>query len=201
MDAHPKNKRPDLNEKITMMDFTGFYWLKKELEAFCKKNGLEVSGGKIELSGRIAQFIETGEKLPGGKAQKVTSTFDWNISALTMETIITDSYKNTENVRAFFMIAIGKHFRFNTAFMNWMKQNAGRTLADAVAAWKEIDALKKNAVAEKDIPPQFEYNTYIRDFFKNNPGLSLADAQKCWIQKKQLRGSRKYNQTDINLIT
>ncbi|MGL5913858.1 MAG: DUF6434 domain-containing protein [Bacteroidales bacterium] len=61
------------------------------------------------------------------KFEKPHSNFDWNVERLTLETIITDNYKNPENVRAFLTTEIGKHFKFNVLFMNWMKQNNGKT--------------------------------------------------------------------------
>ena len=41
------SERPDLNEKLDGETFRTFYYLKKELVDFCRKNNLPVSGGKI----------------------------------------------------------------------------------------------------------------------------------------------------------
>lgn len=193
------DQRPDLNEEITVHDFLDFYWLKEELQSFCRKAGLQNSGSKPEISERIAHFLKTGEKTAAKKKQLPTSKFDWNTEILSTATLITDNYKNTENVRAFFTENIGKHFKFNTLFMNWMKQNAGKTLAEAIEEWKRIHNKKKNNPDEKDIAAQFEYNTYIRDFLKDNPGLSFADTRKYWLLKKQLRGNKKYVKEDLLL--
>lgn len=55
------NERPELNG----MTFRNFYYLKQELVEFCRENALLVSGGKIELTDRIACFLDTGKVLLG----------------------------------------------------------------------------------------------------------------------------------------
>ena len=102
-------KRPDLNNNISLKDFKDFYWLKKELVAFCKENNIDHSGGKIEITNRIIYFYTTRNKIKKTKinAKKSKSNFNWNVEKLTFETIITDNYKNTENIRQFFTIEIG----------------------------------------------------------------------------------------------
>ena len=47
------------------MTFRNFYYLKQELVDFCRENALPVSGGKIELTDRIACFLDTGKVLLG----------------------------------------------------------------------------------------------------------------------------------------
>jgi hypothetical protein len=94
----------------------------------------------------------------------------------------TDNYKNTENVRLFFKTHIGAHFHFTTAFMNWVKQNEGRKLNDAIAEWIRLQELSRNKDFKSDIAPQFEYNRFIRDFLNANPGKCLKDAIARWNQ-------------------
>ncbi len=45
--------RPNLNKEISVKDFKDFYWLKEELLAFSRTEGLKTTGGKIEISERI----------------------------------------------------------------------------------------------------------------------------------------------------
>lgn len=56
------NERSDLTPQLNAETFRGYYYLKEELEEFCRKNGLQTRGSKIELTQRIAAFLETGEK-------------------------------------------------------------------------------------------------------------------------------------------
>ena len=193
--------RPELNKNISLKDFKDFYWLKKELVSFSKDNKIDYSGGKIEITDRIIYFLETGKKPEKVKSNipKSNSKFNWNNEPLTLETIITDNYRNTENLRLFFTKEIGKHFKFNVLFMNWMKQNVGKTLKGAIDEWEKIYLLKKKTNYKSEIDSQFEYNTYIRDFLNDNPSMSLVDARNHWIIKRETRGSKKYTKEDLML--
>lgn len=192
-------ERPELNSEISVEEFRSFYWLKEELVAFCRSNGMSSQGGKIEIADRIEIFLSTGKINPRPGKPSVTSRFDWKAESLSRKTVITDNYQNTENVRNFFKQEIGSSFKFNVVFMNWMKANTGKTLGDATEQWKTIAIRKTNPDKQKEIAPQFEYNRYIRDFIKDNPGLSREEAIKCWNLKKQKRGSSSYERTDLKL--
>ncbi len=195
-----KTNRPILDKNISLEDFNDFYWLKTELVHFCRTMGISSTGGKIEISNRIRTFLSTGKIVKQVKNRhKVTSKFDWANEVLTKETVITDSYKNGENVRKFFIQEIGSHFRFNVIFMKWIKENSGKTLGDAIIEWKRIEALKKDRNYVSEISPQFEYNRYIRAFLKDNPNLSSKDAMKFWKLKSAQRGSNKYDKKDLKL--
>ena len=193
------NKRPKLNNKISIADFKAFYWLKEELIYFCKQQGISAQGGKLEISKRIELFIQTGKVI--SKLKSVIKNhklkFNWNTEQLNLKTLITDNYKNTENVRAFFTKQIGKQFAFNVQFMNWMKVNIGKTLKEAIIEWKRINKINKDKTHTTNIASQFEYNRYIRDFLKNNPGKTIKEAIKYWNIKKFLPGSHKYDKKDI----
>ncbi len=193
--------RPKLNKEISPADFSDFYWLKEELVAFCKAQGIHSSGGKIEITKRIRLFLETGEinDTPDFPKAKSVSKFDWNHEVLTLETKITDNYKNSENVRKFLSDRIGKHFRFNVPFMKWTRQNCGKTLRDAIAEWNRIYELKKDKNTRTEIDPQFEYNRYIRAFLSDNPDMTVKDAIKYWKLKRANRGSCEYLKSDLEL--
>lgn len=195
------DKRPTLNKKISIQDFKDFYWLKEELIAFCKMEGLQRTGSKLEIAARIVYYLKTGKELAATTIhQSKQSTFDWSQAQLEVTTVITDNYKNTENVRQFFITQIGKHFKFNVAFMNWMKSNVGKTLLEATQAWEEIRQIKKSTKTPKDIAPQFEYNRYLRDFLADNPGKNRSVGIKLWKLKKAERGNNKYIKSDLKWL-
>ncbi len=196
------DKRPNLNKRISPKDFREFYWLKEELIQFCRAQGLRTSGSKIEITERIDKFLKTGDKeqIKTNSTSKSTSKFDWKNEKLSLETKITDNYKSTENVREFFEQQIGKHFKFNVKFMNWMKANTGKTLEVAIDEWERIRVEKKNNTQAKDIAPQFEYNRYLRDFLVDNPTSSRALGIKLWKIKKSKRGDNIYRKDDLKLI-
>lgn len=191
------NYRPKLNSEISIKDFKDFYWLKKELIDFCRSVNLDKRGGKIELANRIEKFLETGKRESFQLTAAKNSRFDWKSEKLTVETIITDNYQNTENVRGFFKIHIGEKFKFNVKFMNWIKSAQGRTLGDAIEQWILIANEIRTDKSPKRIAPQFEYNTYIRDFMKDNPDKTLPEAIKCWKIKKLKPGNKKYSKSDL----
>lgn len=194
-------QRPILNKNISLADFNDFYWLKEELVVFCKSTGISTSGGKLELVERIQVYLSTGKIMePEKTIKKAKSTFDWKAEALKKSTLITDNYRNTENVRAFFMTEIGLHFSFNVKFMNWMKEATGKTLQDAVNEWRRIYKLQQDKNYETEIAPQFEYNRYMRAFLADNPALTTKDAMKFWKLKKAQRGSNAYEPADLKMI-
>jgi hypothetical protein len=192
--------RPILDKNISLTDFNDFYWLKEELIKFCKDNHIPSTGGKIEIADRIRSFISTGNViLNKSKTVKKKSSFNWSTETLTVNTTITDNYKNGENVRAFFIREIGTHFSFNVIFMDWIKQNIGKTLGDAVKEWNQINELKKDKNYTSEIAPQFEYNRYMRAFLADNPNLSSKDAMKHWKLKRTKRGTNEYERTDLEM--
>ncbi len=194
------DKRPKLTNRISIKDFRGFYWLKKELSTFCKKEGLKTTGSKSALSERIVNYLKTGTKEVNPPKEKSSSTFDWQNEKLSLSTIITDNYKNTENVRAFFVKKIGPSFKFNVKFMNWMKANQGSTFKDAIEHWQHLKALSKVDGSKKDIAPQFEYNRYLRDFLAANPNSNRKIGIALWNIKKTKRGDNVYREEDLDLL-
>ena len=188
------DERPKLNIKLDGQTFRSFYYLKEELVAFCREYNIPATGGKIELTDRIAHFLDTGEIL------EVSSTKKKNIIAgtITEDTIIEENIVCSEKHRAFFVERIGKNFSFNVLFQKWLKSNAGRTYGEAIKAYYGIIEEKKKGKSEID--KQFEYNTYIRDFFEDNKDRSLREAIICWKYKKSLPGHNRYERSDLSAL-
>lgn len=184
-------ERPDLNKNIDGKTFRSFYYLKEELVSFCRENNLPVSGGKLELSERIACFLDTGKVLEASAKRKANV----NIDAIHENTIIEPNIVCSEKHRTFFKLKIGRSFSFNVLFQKWLKANAGKTYGDAIDAYYQI--LEEKKKGKTTIDKQFEYNTYIRDFFENNQGKSLEDAIACWKYKKAIQGHNCYEKTDL----
>ena len=185
------SERPELNKSLDGKTFRSFYYLKEELVSFCRENNLPVSGGKTELTERIANFLDTGKVVPASIKRKATV----NTGTITESTIIEENIVCSEKHRAFFKEKIGKSFSFNVLFQKWLKSNAGKTYGDAVEAYYSI--LEEKKKGKTTIDKQFEYNTYIRDFFEANHGKSLEEAIICWKYKKGLQGHNRYEQSDL----
>lgn len=196
-------KRPDIESITTSAEMRRWYWTKADLLEECRRVGLKVSGGKFTLLDRIAHHLDTGETVfPGDKKPKVTSAFDWHSAALTPETVITDSYKNSQNVRRFFKTHVGAHFKFNIAIMAWMKANIGKTLADAVEAIKALEAEAAQPGFQSKIADHNQFNQYTRDFLADNPEMGMKDVRHFWSLKRALPssdGRHRYDPSDLRL--
>ncbi len=189
------NDRPKLSKELDSKTFKSYYYLKEELLSFCRENKLPTSGGKAELTERIALFLDTGTVSASVQGKRVKS----DIGTITEATEIEENIVCSEKHRAFFKERIGKSFSFNVTFQKWLKTNAGKTYGDAVNAYYRIMEEKKNS--KTTIDKQFEYNTYIRDFFGDNKGKTLEDAIICWKYKKSLKGHNRYEKSDLVALT
>ncbi len=61
--------------------------------------------------------------------------FDWHSGAMTRATPIGRGYRHTQAVRRFFIEQCGAAFRFDRAFMAWLKDGTDKTLGDAADEW------------------------------------------------------------------
>ena len=188
------SERPNLDNSLDSKTFKEYYYLKEELVNFCRKNNLQTTGGKIELTERIANFLETGERTY--KSHNIRKNVI--IDEITIHTIIEENFVCSEKHRAFYKEKIGNNFSFNVAFQKWLKSNSGKTYQDSINAYYQIleDKKKNKTIIDK----QFEYNTYIRDFFDDNKDKSLEQAIKCWKYKKNLKGHNKYEREDLKIL-
>lgn len=185
--------RPTLSKELNVQQFSDFYWLKEELQSFCRDNGISASGSKVEIADRIKTFLQTGEiKKPlrntSNKAKSQTQT------TLSLDTVIMENHRCSQQVRAFFKEAIHPKFHFSTYIQNYFKNNVGKTYRDVVDTWHEEELRKKDPSYQKEIAPQFEYNQFTRDFFAdpNNKGKSREEAIEAWNAIKKLPGSNTY---------
>lgn len=190
------DERPDLDLRLSAEIFRQYYYLKEELVDFCRKNNLQATGSKSELSERIAVFLESGKRIRAERKNQKTQS----AGEIKPNDIIEENFVCSEKHRAFFKEQVGKSFSFNVAFQKWLKSNAGKTYADAITAYHQILQEKKSAKSKGEIEKQFEYNTYIRDFFAANKDKTLEQAIKCWKFKKSQKGHNKYEDSDLAVL-
>ncbi len=62
---------------------------------------------------------------------------NWHSDKLTVDTVITNNFKTTQNVRRLFKNEIGGEVRFSREFMEWMHQAIGKTLSHAIEEFKK----------------------------------------------------------------
>ncbi len=191
--------RPDIAHCPDAATFRQWYYLKAELIDYARSKGLRTTGGKFEIADRIAYFLDNGQPPPEApKASKPTSKFDWHSAPLSPETVITDSYKNSQNMRRFMQAQI-PGFKFSIPFMDWMKANTGKTLADAVAAAKAISADKKAGVKQPN-QPHNQYNAYTRAYFDAVPDGSQVELRRLWALRRQRPGPYVFAPEDLLLL-
>ncbi len=86
----------------------------------------------IRLSGSVAHYLTRRyTKWRNQTMEKV----DWHKNDIDDGTVITDSYKTTQNVRRYFKSKFGEQFKFDRDFMQWMKNSVGLTMGDASKEW------------------------------------------------------------------
>lgn len=98
------SERLDLNEKLDGETFRSYYYLKKELVDFCRENNLPVSGGKVELTDRIACFLDTRKVLETSVKRKAAI----DVGLITENTRIESNIVCSEKHRAFFKEKMGR---------------------------------------------------------------------------------------------
>lgn len=197
-------KKPDVRPVIATISVSAelrrWYWLKVELAAEARRLGIKCTGAKFTILERLCHFHDTGvQQWQGDDSPQVSSKFDWHSSELTNDTVITDNYKNSQNVRRFFKAQIDPGFKFNIGLLDWFKGNIGRTLGDAC---EYIQEQRVNPNKTK-IKPHNQFNQYARDFADDNPLLGMKDARKVWALKKKLpseNGRHEYERSDLQLL-
>ncbi len=61
--------------------------------------------------------------------------FDWHSDPITRDTPVTESYRNTQNVRRFLKAACGERFAFDRAFMAWIVDGKEKTMGEVADEW------------------------------------------------------------------
>ncbi len=120
-----KTMRPELTKDLPIKDFTDFYWLKTDLQQFCRENNISSSGSKMELSKRIEVFLTNGDTQQSKTPSKRRSPSKTQ-APLTLDTVITENHRCSQEVRAFFKEAIHPTFHFSTYIQNYFKENLSR---------------------------------------------------------------------------
>lgn len=69
-------------------------------------------------------------------------TFDWHAAPITPDTPVTATYRNTQNVRRFLIATCGPDFKFDRAFMAWIKDPSPKTMQNIADEWLRRHAAK-----------------------------------------------------------
>ena len=180
------DNKPRTTDPMDARSFDHWYWDKRELTEICVHLGLPKTGSKDALRARVLTFLETGNVQRPKRQNKTKGQFNWARAELSLDTVITDNVSFGPNFRRFMTAQIGKSFSCNSDFMVWVRDNTGKTLSDAVAAWRGLEARKDDPQFRRDIAPHNNYLQYLRDYKDANPLRSIEDAKSAWeIRKRQ----------------
>jgi hypothetical protein len=92
------SERPNLDNNLDSKTFKEYYYLKEELIDFCRRNDLQITGGKLELIERISHFLDTGKRTNKTHTTRRTKIAD----EITLDTIIEENFVCSEKHRAFY---------------------------------------------------------------------------------------------------
>lgn len=198
-------QRVALTPHTSAEEFRDFYWLKSELQAFCRAQQLSTTGGKRELAERIAQFLATGTRLASARAPAAASASErdgarlFNASSaadFTMHTRIPAGFRCTQALRAFFEMHVDPTFRFTVTLQRYIKEHPGISFEQLAAYWREESAARKAGVLQP-IAPQFEYNQFTRDFYADpiNRGKPRTACIEAWKRTRAARGDNQYRRS------
>ncbi|HMT02465.1 MAG TPA: DUF6434 domain-containing protein [Burkholderiales bacterium] len=194
--TYTEAQKPKLNKSMDHVLFQKIYWMKKELEDFCKENKLMASGRKEELTERIRLFLKDGKITEKKKAKPNRATADSNFK-LTRNSLV-KNYLSDNNTREFFKKEIGDHFHF-TQQLNLFRENAIEngielTYGDLINEWKKQYKLKKDPAYKCPISNSCEYNKFIRDYYEANPRVKWDTVRLAWNEAKTYIGPHTYDE-------
>ena len=190
-------RRPRLTRAMSLEAFRESYWLKVELQDFCRQHGLSTMGGKQEIAARIEVFLQTGDKLvPAASPASSPEARRFNAAAatsFTMQTRCPAGFKCTQEVRRFFVAHLGEKFRFTVTLQQHIRDNPGITFQAIADEWLRQEQRRKKGW-KPEIASQFELNRFTRDFFADprNKGKSRQDCLDEWKRARARPGAHGY---------
>ncbi|MGW2707074.1 DUF6434 domain-containing protein [Streptomyces sp. NPDC001340] len=173
--------RPPLTADLTGAELLRWYWTLDELTGLARTMGVARHGGKAALTARLAATLD-GLPLPAAPARRRPATAQL-AEPVDGDTVIPAGQRCSQVLRRYFVEAIGPGFHFDTFMRDFIAQNAGQTLADAVAHWH---ATRPHAARPREIEEQFEFNRFTSAWHRQNPAGTRAQALEAWCAHRAL---------------
>lgn len=172
--------RPALEPTLSATSFAAWYWLKTELQAFCRAQGLAVGGSKDALARRIGAHLggAVAPAVAQGKAPRAKLP-----EPLHLHTVIQPGWALSHGLRRFFVSQVGEAFRFNQPLRALFQNPQGQTLGQAV------DLYLQTRHQHRPIGAQFQFNQHMRDYFAQHPDATRDQALRAWREKWETAGS------------
>jgi hypothetical protein len=177
------SKRPPLAPSLAPEEFRRWYWLKQELTDFAKQEGLSTSGDKPTLANRIALFLAGVDHATAAAATKaVRQTISQRVSEpLTAETLLGPKQASSQQLRPFFVQAIGPKFAYDIHMRTFLASDQTKTLGEAVAHWHAT-----RNTAKPETLPQLELVRFTKAWHLANPTGTQLQCRAAWKHYKSL---------------
>ena len=184
--------RPPLSKTLASSTFQSFYYEKKELVDFCLQNNIPIQGGKLELSKRIAHFLDTSEIQDFVRVKRVGA---WDSQQTISSSTKVINYKNDAQTKTFFTSQLGSKFKFNDYLRQFAKKSdmdGSLTYADLVNGWLRSQADKKTNAQKTPIAKQFQFNQFQRDFYAAEKAKTRQQFLDAWRLVRSVAGPVTY---------
>jgi hypothetical protein len=172
--------RPPLSSNLSGAELLRWYWLKDELVSLARQLGISTTGGKADLTNRLAAALD-GESVAAPKRRRASPPSARLSEPLHPDTVIPPGQRCSQNLRAFFTQHVGRDFRFDAAMRDFIATGAGQTLADALEHWHATRGLPPPPIGR-----QFEFNRFLHDWYAAHPGGGRAEAIAAWRAHRSL---------------
>lgn len=165
--------RPPLSSELTGAELRRWYWLKTELISLARELGVRTTGGKQQLTTRLAAALD-GAPPPDERASR-PGTAGALPEPLTLDTVLPPGQRCTQQLRRFLEDRIGPRFRFDAHMRAFVAEGSGRSLAQAVEHWHAT-----RSAPTRPIEPQFEFNRFRRAWHAAHPDGDRESALAAW---------------------
>jgi hypothetical protein len=181
--AEVGSQRPVLSPSLESAEFRRWYWLKQELVDFAKHEGISTTGDKPTLADRIGFFLDRVDPdEASAKTRTVRNTVSRRLpEPLTSETILGPKQASSQQLRSFFVAAIGPQFSYDIHMRTFLASDRTKTLGEAVAHWHA-----SRNTAKHETLPQLELVRFTKAWHKANPTGSQTACRAAWQRYKEL---------------
>jgi hypothetical protein len=154
--------------------------LKQELVEFARHAGLATSGDKPSLADRVASFL--GGEDPHVEAKPERKMISRRLAEpLSLTTLLGPRQASSQQLRRFFVGAIGPQFSFDVHMRTFLASENEKTIEEAVAHWHAT-----RHVAKPETLPQLELVRFTRAWHRANPDGTQLECRAAWKQYKAL---------------
>lgn len=163
--------RPEPDEVSDEATLRRWYWLRAELAQMAKHRGVSTSGGKTQLTDRLADHFAGRAHAPAASSP---ARQDRLPPMLTAATRIEPGQRCTQRLREWCTAQVGSGFAF-TGPVRAAVDRGDTTLGEVVELWRATRHARTTQIG-----PQFELNRFARAWHADNPDGAHAAMLSAW---------------------